>query len=150
MKAIILTQAPIKECEQNLLRNTNIFKLALNHHAEEFSPDVRIISDYILPNICRKFPHKVVSVRDRFRYITSRVEYFNVEFKGATIISAIEYLIFKKYDEILIIGDNTVHGEEFIALVKREVDKLKDKAKIYQYTTGNFNLPVMSITEFCR
>lgn len=149
MKAIILTQSPVNESERELLKKAKIFKLALNRHAEDLQPDARIISDYCLGDICKKFSQKIISVRDRFGYETNRVEYFNGEFKGATIVSAIDYLISKNYDEILIVGDNTVHGEEFQSLIKREIDNLKDRPKIYQYTNGNFNLPTLSITEFC-
>ena len=148
MKAIILTYAPVPESEQEFLKSTKIFKLALNQHAEEYKPDLRICSDYILDDICRKFSQKVVSVRDNFRFSTNRVEYFP-NFKGATILSGIEYLIFKGYDEILIIGDNTVNTKEFQDNVNHHLEQIKEYASIYQYTNGNFNLPVKSITEFC-
>lgn len=148
MKAIILTYAPVPESEQELLKSTKIFKLALNNHAEEYKPDLRICSDYILSDICRKFPQKVVSVREKFRFTTDRVEYFPC-FKGATILSAIEYLIHKGYDEILIIGDNKVNTKEFQDNVNHYMEQLKNLASIYQYTKGNFNLPVKSIAEFC-
>lgn len=147
MKAIILTYAPVPESEQELLKSTKIFKLALNNHAEEFKPNTRICSDYILGDICRKFPQKIVSVREKFRFSTSRVEYYP-NFKGTTILSAIEYLIHKGYNEILIIGDNKVNTKELQELIKNEVDNIKAKAEIFQYTNGNFNLPVKSIKEF--
>ena len=150
MKAIILTYAPVNESEQEILKETNIFKLAINQHAEEYKPNIRFITDYILSCICQNFPEKVVSVRDKFRYDSSRVEYFNAEFKGVTMISALEYLIYKRYDEILIVGDNTVNEKEFQDVIKKETDILKEKVKIYQYTNGNFNLPVKSITEFAK
>lgn len=147
MKAIILTYAPVPESERELLKTTKIFKLALNNHAEEFNPNMRICSDYILSDICQNFPQKVVSVRDRFRFTTDRVEYFP-NFKGATILSGIEYLIFKGYDEILIIGDNKVNTKEFQKRVNKHIEQVKEYASIYQYTNGNFDLPVKSISEF--
>ena len=150
LKAIILTQAPIKDFEKEILKHTKIFKIALNQHAEELKPDVRMITDYILADICQNFPQKVISVRDKFRYETSRVEYFNTEFKGATIVAAIEYLISKNYDEILIVGDNTVNSTYFQNYTKKEVDILKKKAKVYQYSKRNFTLPFLSIKEFCK
>lgn len=149
MKAVILTNAPVGISDKLLLKNTGIFKLAINHHAEEFLPDERIISDYVLKQICYKFSEKVISIRDRSIGETDRVEYFDSEFKGATILSAIDYLIYKKYSEILIVGDNSAHNEKFKNLVKDEIDKIKDNIKIYQYSNGNFNLPVMTIAEFC-
>jgi hypothetical protein len=151
MKAIILTYAPIEKTEQEIIKNTNIFKLALNHHAEEYHPNKRIITDYILPSVCRKFPDDIIiSVRDKFRSPSKRVEYFNTEFKGATIISAIEYLISKGFDKILIIGDNKVNSNSFRDTVNNWIDNKTDKSKIYQYTNGNFHLPITSIKEFCE
>ena len=149
MKAIILTYAPVKEAEKPLLKSTKIYKIALNQHAEEFCPNSRIITDYILADICRRFREKVISVREKFRSPSPRVEYFDCEFKGSTILAAIEYLISKKYDEILIIGDNKVNNAGFQFDVNTEIGKINDKAKIYQYSDGNFNLPVRTISEFC-
>ena len=149
MKSIILTQAPVTDEEKEILKNTRLFKIAINQHAEELKPDMRIITDYVLGDICRNFSQKVVSVRDKFRYYTGRVEYFDTEFRGATIISAIEYLLSKNYNEILIVGDNTVHAKDFQNFVKREVDKICGNAEIFQYKNGNFNLQVKSISEFC-
>ena len=148
MKSIILTYAPVPETEQALLTSTKIFKLALNGHAEEYKPDLRICSDYILSDICRNYPQKVVSVRERFKFATDRVEYFPC-FKGATILSALEYLIHKGYDEILIVGDNKVNTKEFQDNVNHYIEQIKELASIYQYTDGNFDLPTKSITDFC-
>ena len=154
MKSIILTYAPIQQSELEIIKNTKIYKLALNHHAQELKPNARIISDYVLPKICAKFPQdKIISVREKLRYPSINVEYYEGEFKGATIISAIDYLISKKYKDILIIGDNSVNGNEFINLINNEINKIKNtfnKVNIYQYTRGNFPLPQMCISDFCR
>lgn len=147
-KAIVLTYAPVPEYEQKILRNTKIFKIALNNHAEVFKPDIRICSDYILAMICRNFPQKIISVRDAFRFKSNRVIKSDIEFKGATILCAVDWLIQEGYTDILIIGDNKVNTKQLQELIKTEIDKVKDKANIYQYTAGNFNLPVKSITEF--
>lgn len=149
MKAIILTYSPIDKEEKNILTETCIYKIALNHHAKELKPDVRFISDYILTNICKNFPEKIVSTREVLRCPSKRIEYFSTEFKGATIISAAEYLIVKGYNEILVVGNNTVNNSDFQRWVKEEFDILKEKVKIYQYSHGNFNLPIKSIKEFC-
>lgn len=150
MKAIILTYAPIDEKEKKILQRTSIFKLALNQHAEALHPDARIVTDYILENIYNNYPEKIISVRDKLRHESERVEYFDGEFKGATILAAIDYLISKKCDEILIVGNNKVNHESFENIIKTEIDRIKNDAKIYQYTNGNFNLPVKTIAEFCE
>ena len=148
MKAIIVTYAPVQLYEQEILINTNIFKLALNQHAADLKPDARIISDYILQNILNNCSEKIISVREKLRYYIPRVEYTDIEFKGSTIIAGLDYLISKNYDEILIVGNNKVNSVEFRDNVNVELSKLVSKAKIYQYSNGNFNLPQKSITDF--
>jgi len=148
MKAIILTYAPVRDFEREILLRTKIFKLALNQHASDLKPNARIITDYILPRILKTCSERIISVREKLRCYSLRVEYPNIEFKGSTIIAGVEYLISKGYDEILIVGDNKVNSLEFREEVNRELNKLKSKAKIYQYSKGNFNLGVKSISEF--
>lgn len=150
MKAIILTYAPVLDSERELLINTKIFKLALNQHAKELNPDARIITDYVLSNICKMYPEKIISIRERLRYYSPGIEYPDIEFRGSTIIAGIEYLISKRYDEILIVGDNKVNSLAFRDEVNKELDRIKYNAKIYQYTKGNFNLQVKSIEEFLK
>ena len=148
MKAIILTYAPVQDFEQDILLHTKIFKLALNQHAASLKPDARIVTDYVLPYILKTCSEKVISVRERLRSYSSRVEYPNIEFKGSTIVAGIEYLISKNYNEILIVGDNKVNSVQFREEVNKEIEKLVSKAKIYQYSNGNFNLGVKTIKEF--
>lgn len=150
MKAIILTYAPVNTDDKQSLLDTNIFKLALNNHAAEYKPDARILTDYILENIYKKFPEKIISVRDKLRYDSKRIEYYNGKFKGSTMLAAIDYLISKKYDKILIVGDNKVNHKKFRDEINQEISKVKNMATIYQYTKGNFDLPVKTITEFCK
>lgn len=153
MKAIILTYAPVDEHEKEILKETNIFKLAINQHAEEFKPHMRICSDWILKYLLRDFPEDILSVRERLRCPSKRVKYSDIEFKGSTIISAIEWLIQSGYNDILIIGDNTVNHKEFQEIVKDNITQPKSDAgiTIWQYKYGgNFDLPVKSITNFLK
>ena len=41
-----------------------------------------------------------------------------------------------------------MHSEEFQRQIKDEIDKLTGKAKIYQFSNGNFNLPVKAVSDF--
>ena len=148
MKAIILTYAPVENFERELLKNTNIFKLALNHHAKDLNSDARIITDYVLQKVLKSCSEMIISVRERLRYYCPRVEYPKIEFKGSTIIAGLDYLISKGFNEILIVGDNRVNKYEFQQEVKSELDKIKNKANIYQYSNGNFNLKVKKIKNF--
>ncbi len=148
MKAIILTYAPVQDFEREILKNTNIFKLALNGHASDLKPDARIITDYVLPHIIANFTESIISVREKLRYASRRVEYPDIVFKGSTIIAGVDYLISKGFEEILIVGDNKVNSLNFQNEVKKEIDILSSKIKLYQYSKGNFNLHVKSIKEF--
>ena len=148
MKAIILTYASVQNYEREILLRTNIFKLALNQHAKDLKPNARIITDYTLPKILLSCPEKIISVREKLRYYSPRVEYPHIEFKGSTIIAAVDYLISKHYKEILIIGDNSVNSLQFRNEVNREIKKYSPKIKIYQYSSGNFNLSQKSVKEF--
>ena len=150
MKAIILTYAPVQNFEQDILLHTNIFKLALNQHAKDLNPNARIITDYILPQILKTCSEKIISVREKLRYYSPRIEYPDIIFKGSTIIAALDYLISKNYNKILIVGNNKVNSENFRHEVNKEIDKIKNTAKIYQYSNGNFNLGVKSIKEFTK
>ena len=148
MKAIILTYAPIQDFERDILIRTNIFKLALNQHASELNPDARIITDYVLPTILKTCNEKIISTREKLRYYSPRVEYPDIEFKGSTIVAGLEYLISNNYDEILIIGDNKVNSKEFQCTVNEEIDKIASMPEVYQYSNGNFHLPVKTIHDF--
>lgn len=148
MKAIILTYAPISDEERDILKRTDIFKLALNQHSKDLNPHARIITDYILLKVYKSCPERIISVREKFKFYSSRVEYPEIEFKGSTIIAAADYLISKNYDEILIVGDNKVNSVEFRNKVNEKMDIISSEAKIFQYTNGNFNLPVRKIADF--
>ena len=150
MKSLILTYAPVSNAERKILTETSIFKLALNQHAREYSPDARIIADYTLKNIYNKFDEKIISVRDKSLPESERIVYFRGEFKGSTILAAIDYLISLGYDKILIVGNNKVNNLKFRNEVSQEIDKIKDKIKLYQYSNGDFNLSVKTIADFCQ
>lgn len=153
MKAIILTGIPIITRHKNLIKNTNVFKLALNGYSEELSPDVRFISDYVLDYIYENFPEPIVTVRDFPEKKYLRVIKAGVEFKGATIISSCEWLYNNNYNNILIVGDNTVHNKTHQNNVRqgiKELSKLHPDLNIFQFKKGNFNLPVKSINKFIQ
>ena len=150
MKAIILTYAPVQDYEREILKNTKIFKLALNQHAKDLKPDARIITDYVLPHIIANSPENIISIREKLRYNSQRVEYPDIVFKGSTIIAGVDYLILKGFDEILIVGDNRVNTVKFQCEVNKEMDKLSAENRIYQYSDGNFNLKVKSIKDFTQ
>jgi len=71
----------------------------------------------------------------------------------STLISAIDLALKLKAKHILLIANNNVDNENFVkplfeATINRMVDSFKSLVSLYQISNGNFNLPVMNITEF--
>ena len=148
MKAIILTYAPVTDSDKVLLQSTKIFKVAINQHGEEYKPDVRVAGDWNLTYLCKNFSQPIVSLREHFRFISPREVENNVEYKGATIVGAVEWLIQRGIRDILIVGDNTVNTKEFQDNINKYITPLMTKTRIWQYSYGNFNVPVKSIEKF--
>ena len=150
MKALILTNIELSELEKHQLLETKIFKLAINQHAEELKPDARIFSDYVnLTKQHLKFPNEIIySVRERLRQPCENIREINIDFKGSTIIAAIELLINLKFDELLLVADNTVHGKEFQDQIIENIKILREQIKIYQITDGNFPVEIKEIKDF--
>lgn len=146
MKCVILTNYPTTEEEAFYLTNytRNCYKIAINWHASQYNPDVRICTDYILKKLYHNCIEPIISVRDRC-INSPRVTFLDIEFKGATILAAIDYAKLKGYDNILLVADNTAHGKDFQELIKRNI--IND-GTVYQCSKGNFNLPVKSIKEW--
>lgn len=153
MKAIILTSAPVNSEEEELLKSTSETKVAINFHAEHLKPNYRICSDYYIIGDLLKFcSQKIITTRewcpdDRLIYAG------HIQFKGSTMVAAIEYLISEGFNEILIVGDNSVHDKIFQDRIKKEISQIlikKPEVNIYQYGNGNFNLKTKTITEFLR
>ena len=151
MKALILTFAPVTEKQKELIKNTNITKIAINGHSEELNPDYRICSDYgVIEFLMKYFKQKIITVREWVKD-ERLINATNILFKGSTLVAAIDYLVFKKYDEILIVGDNTVREKFFQKRINDEIEKIKKEnpqIKIFQYRKGNYNLSVLSVERF--
>ena len=150
-KAIILTSVHVENQEKELLKNTSIFKIAINQHAEDLNPHQRICSDYgVIGHLLQNFSQNIVTIRDWAE--NDRLIYAGqIPFKGSTIVCAVEYLIYQRYREILIVGDNSVHQDFFKQRVKKEMDLIlqnNSEVQIFQYSQGNFNLPVKTVDKF--
>jgi hypothetical protein len=146
-----LTFAPVTPKERKLLIRTKILKFAINQHAEYLKPDYRICTDYgVIGNLLQNFSQRIITTREWVP--NKRLIYAGqINFKGSTIVSCVEYLISVGFKEILIIGDNTVHSETFKNRINAELLIIQQKyqnVKVYQYRKGNFYLPVKSVKHF--
>ena len=149
-KAIILTYAPITEAEKLLLINTEIFKLAINQHCSELKPNCRIIADYWnWQFMINNFPETLIVARESIKHprVISKPD---LPCLMGTITSAIVHLLEENTEKILLVADNKVHGKVFQDEIKKAVSELNAKNNIYQYSQGNFDLPVIKIKEFIK
>lgn len=148
MKAIILTYADVTLKEKKLINDSCLFKVAVNW--ANYQTDYRVTRDYkSLDFICNRFKEPVIlsacdGRKDRFK----RAKAMNLYYKGSTLTSAVDFCLNLGYNEILLVANNKVHTEHLQETVKQAINELKAKGTIYQYTKGNFDLPVKSIEDF--
>lgn len=152
-KAIILTGIELDSDTKEKLINTKIFKLALNHHCQDMKANLRIITDYGNFDYCSKLPEILVTVRYKPRFNEDKYIVPNIQYRGSTIVAGIEYLYQQGFDEILLVGDNSVHGADFRKCVNENIKTIRElygDLKLYQFTTGYFELPVLSVKDFLK
>lgn len=149
-KAVVLSDVSVTQDEFLELRDTDVYKLALNHHASEYKPNARIFSDYFdLAKLHLRFPNDIIyTVRCKPLRPVKNIVVADVEFKGSTMIAAIEFLIQQGAEKILLVADNTVHSQHFRDEIYNNILKLPTNTRIYQFRTGYFPLPVLGVRDF--
>lgn len=152
MKALILTGIELSKKDKKILQETDIFKLALNHHAEPLNPTCRIISDYTnFEFTYNNYPEPLISVRHHPKGNYLKLIKADIPFRGSTLVAGCEWLYKNGYTNILIIGDNTVHNKDHQETVKqgiKQILELYPDIKIHQFKNGNFELPQMDLKIF--
>ena len=155
MKAIVLTYAPVTKEEEELLKNTDIFKVACNWHSENLKPDVRITldRDETIKKSLDVGNQPVLSLQ--FDYDHPRVKrIYNLPKRLSSLISCCDYLISRGYNQILLVATNTVTNQKAISSGFQKInldgiDSVKDYAHIYKYRDDAvFNLNTRTIEEF--
>lgn len=155
MKAIVLTYAELNKKDKELLKNTNVFKIACNTYCAELKPDIRLCADNIVDKCLECDTCDVLSVDYDASIETDRViRCATLPRLHSSLLYCIEWLILKGYDNILLVANNLfATGNEikksFQELNKKGVNDLKSCAYIYKYSTeGVFDVPTVSIEEF--
>ena len=155
MKAIVLTYAPVTPKEEELLKNTDVFKVACNWHSENLKPDVRITldRDETIKKSLDVGNQPVLSLQ--FDYDHPRVKrIYNLPKRLSSLISCCDYLISRGYTQILLVATNTVTNQKAISTGFQKInltgiDSVKDYAHIYKYRyDAVFNLNTRTIEEF--
>ena len=153
MKAFVLTSAPVQPEDVQPIIDTKIHKFAINGHAEYLNPTYRICSDYgVSAFLMEFFTQPIITTRE---YANSKRLIYagDIPFRGSTIVACLEYLAKRDYKQILIIGDNTVHEQFFQDRINSEIQRIlqeNSEVEIFQYSKGNFNLPVKTVQQFLR
>lgn len=153
-QAIVLTYPNLTQKEVNLLKNTNIFKIACNWHAEELKPDKRLIAD-------RGIIDKVKSAGNQpiitcLEYKEGLEDYRHLPARHSTLLSCVDYLIQNKFTDVLLIADNTqTNGKEidkkFQDHNRKIITQLSRFINIYKYSErGVFDVPYLQVKEFLK
>lgn len=146
MKAIVLTYAPITEEEKELLKGTDIYKIACNNYCADLKPDIRLTADDIVDKCLAADNCEVVSLN--FDLGKDRV--INACYlpkRHSSLLSCIDYLSLKGFNQILLVASNPPSATEKINF--EGVNILNEYLYLYKYTeNGNFNIPYKSIKDF--
>lgn len=175
-KAIVVTRFlyELPNEEQELINNTNIFKIAVNHvlvkNAEyrifhdhqhfiwycgewwkkdgKFNGNKLITNQLAKPLLTKLGYHHSINM---FYKTVSKPNTPNKDelfMWNGTLIPAIDLCIKKNFEEILLIANNQVYHDGFRTEINKAIERLKEFANIYQCSKGNFNLNIKNIKEF--
>ena len=153
MKAIILTYAPITSEEENLLKETSVYKIACNTYRAEVKPDVRLTSDNIVNKCLECDLCPVISINydlEKERVING-CHYPDM---NSSLLNCACYLVLNGYTSILLVANNLKTNRkdislEFQELNRKGINKLKEFACFYKYSDiGVFDIPTKTIKDF--
>lgn len=170
MKAFVLTRCnTISEEDIQLIQSSDIFKICVNN--AEYNCNYRLFHDYShYANFVKYFPEPLITSYHALQCVektaiqkTNRfVMFYNTSdivnsknsnelfFSTGSIIPSIDYCIKQGYKDIILVADNNVYSDNFKTKINEAISKLTKHSNIYQFSNGNFNLPVKSIKEFIR
>lgn len=156
MKAIILTYPKLSPKEIKLLKNTDIFKIACNWHAEQLKPHKRLICDKGIIEQVKSVGNQQIATTLEY-YPDERLEdYRYLPVRHSSLLSCIDYLIENKYTDVLLIADNTQTNQEDIGKrfqdhIRSTINQQKSFINIYKYSErGVFDIPHVEIEEFLK
>ena len=145
MKAIILTYADITKKEKELLKNTDIFKIACN--CAELKPNIRLCADDIVDK-CLKCDSCPVISRN---YDLERERVINgcyLPNRHSSLLLCLDWLYLNGYTQVLLVATNP-ENTQTSKINYDGINDMKDCLYLYKYTKdGNFDIPYITIKEF--
>ena len=146
MKAIILTYAPITNQEQELLKNTDIYKIACNDYCAQLKPNIRLCADNIVKKCLDCDICPVVSLN----YDLEQKRVINgcyLPKRHTTLVSCVDYLYLQGFTSILLVASNPVSATYKLNI--EGINSVKDCLHLYKYSKeGNLDIPYKSIKDF--
>lgn len=147
MKAIVLTHTDITDKDAELLKNTDVYKIACNYYCSELKPNIRLCADNIVNKCLECGTCDVVSINydlDKDRVING----CTMPKRHSTLLHCIDYLYFQGYTNVLLVATNPT-GTETYKLNYDGVNNMKECLNLYKYNDeGNFDIPTMTVKEF--
>jgi len=155
-KAIVLTYPNLNKKEEKLLKNTDVFKIACNWHAESLKPNQRLIADNgIIDNVKKAGNQQIATLLEY--YEDDRLEdYRHLPKRNSTLLSCVDYLLFHNYTDVLLIADNTQANNQeidvnFQNFIRKTINQQSNFINIYKYSEkGFFDIPHVSIEDFLK
>lgn len=145
-KAIVLTYAPVTKAEAELLKNTDIFKIATNFSAAELNPNIRLTADDIVDKCLNCDDCDVVSLNydlDKKRVVNGHY----LPKRHTSLVSCVDYLVLKGFTHILLVASNPVSATS--KMNYEGINQLKNYLYLYKYTKdGNLDIPHKTVKEF--
>ena len=147
MKAIVLTYAKLTKNEQELIKNTDIFKIACNFHCAELKPNVRLCADNIVKKCLDCDNCKVVSLNYDLELNNRVINGCYLPKRHTTLVSCVDYLYLQGYTSILLVATNP--DSPTCKLNIEGIDSIKDCLYLYKYSNDcNLDIPYKSIKDF--
>lgn len=147
MKAIVLTYAPVTKEETELLKNTDVYKIACNTYCAELKPNIRLTADNIVDNCLDCDTCPVITCN----YDLEREGVINgctLPNRHSSLMYCIDYLYLKGYTEVLLVATNP-EGTATHKINYDGVNDMKDCLYLYKYSKeGCFDIPYKSVKEF--
>ena len=147
MKAIVLTYAKLTKEETELLRNTDIYKIACNNYCAELKPNIRLCADNIVDRCLECDTCPVITCN----YDLEREGVINgcyLPNRHSSLLYCIDWLYLQGYSDVLLIASNP-EGTATHKINYDGVNDMKDCLRLYKFTKeGCFDIPYITVKEF--
>lgn len=147
-KAIVLTYAPVNKSEAELLKQTDIFKIATNFSAVDLKPDLRLTADNIVDKCLECDTCDVVTLNYDLDKSERCINAQYLPKRHTSLVSCVDYLYLNGYTHVLLIASNPENTATYRLNIEG-IDSLKDCLYLYKYTKdGNLDIPFKTVKDF--